>query len=149
MARCAMLQSMKITSDRSLISPAWLPALSGDLAVFVVFAALGRNSHHESQGLADAIVTALPFWGAWLVVAPLLGAFSARSNGSAGEAVRTTSRAWLCAWPLALLLRAAVQRRGIAPGFDIVALLANMLFLVTWRSLLSFIASAQARRHRP
>jgi hypothetical protein len=115
-----------------------LPA--GDLAAFLLFSALGRHQHHEANRPLEALIIALPFMAGWLAVAPWFGAFRLTAPPAL---LRRTAAAWLCAWPVCLLLRAVVQRRAIPPGFDLVALLANALFLLAWRGAL---AIALARR---
>ena len=53
--------------------------VTGDLIAFIVFAALGRETHNEATGLGaigQTLWTALPFILGWFLVAPWLGAFS-------------------------------------------------------------------------
>ena len=50
----------------------------GDACMFVIFAAVGRASHHEASGLGaflSVLQTAAPFAIGWFVVAPFLGAY--------------------------------------------------------------------------
>lgn len=118
----------------------WL--LAGDALTFLLFSALGRHQHQETNGPAEALIIAAPFIVGWLAVAPWLGAFR---SAVPRVFLQRTGLAWLCAWPVCLLLRALVQRRAIPIGFDIVALIVNALFLLIWRGAL---AAVLARRPR-
>jgi hypothetical protein len=111
------------------------PALAvlGDFAVFMVFAGLGRGQHGESRGPGEIVVTGLPFFAAWIVVAALAGKYRANRRDTPADTARRTALTWLMAWPIALAIRAAVQHRGIPPSFDIVALIANGVLLCGWR----------------
>lgn len=92
------------------------------------------------------LATAAPFLLAWFVVSPRLGVFRAGWRRQGFPALRQVALAWLAAWPIALLLRAALQRRGIPLSFDLVALLANGVFLLAWRGLYLAWASRRANR---
>src|SRR5664279_4402356 len=102
-------------------------AAAGDALVFTLFAALGRNQHHEATGLLAALVTAWPFAGAWLVVGPFRGAFATAAVRSPGHAVKAVLKSWPLAWPLGLLARAVLQQRGIPVSFDLVVLVTNLV----------------------
>jgi hypothetical protein len=123
---------------RAVRTPAigWLAV--GDILAFVLFAALGRHQHQESNGPVEALIIAAPFIVGWFAVAPWFGAFR---PGPPREMLQRTALAWLCAWPVCLLLRALVQRRAVPIRFDLVALLVNALFLLAWRGVV-----AMARR---
>ena len=118
---------------------------AGDALCFVLFAALGHNQHGETGGLESVITIALPFIVAWFAVAPWADALDVARVVAPRDFLKHTALAWLCAWPLALLLRAVVQHRGIAVSFDLIALLANGIFLLLWRGAFVLLA----RRARP
>jgi DUF3054 family protein len=109
----------------------------GDLLCFLIFAALGRNSHEEASGFAaipQIIITALPFAAGWFLVSPLVGAFQHKIMAQPRAMVMRTALAWLLAWPVAMLLRGIFVDHGIPPlSFAIVVLLFNMVFLLVWR----------------
>jgi len=109
----------------------------GDLICFLIFAALGRNTHGEASGLAaitQIIITALPFAAGWFLVSPFLGAFRHKILTQPRAMVMRTALAWLLAWPFAMLLRGIFVDHGIPPlSFAIVVLLFNMLLLLIWR----------------
>jgi Protein of unknown function (DUF3054) len=109
----------------------------GDLICFLIFAALGRNTHGEASGLAaipQIIITALPFAAGWFLVSPFVGAFRHKILTQPRAMVMRTALAWLLAWPFAMLLRGIFVDHGIPPlSFAIVVLLFNMLLLLIWR----------------
>jgi hypothetical protein len=106
----------------------------GDTLVFLIFAAGGRNQHHESGGLVDVVTTALPFLVAWFVVAPWFGAFRPPATAMVRAVVQRMAMAWIVAWILGLALRVAVQQRGIDGAFPVIALLFNAVLLLGWRA---------------
>jgi hypothetical protein len=109
----------------------------GDLICFLIFAALGRNTHGEASGLAaipQIIITAFPFAAGWFLVSPFVGAFRHKILTQPRAMVMRTALAWLLAWPFAMLLRGIFVDHGIPPlSFAIVVLLFNMLLLLIWR----------------
>src|SRR5690348_1255746 len=109
----------------------------GDLICFLIFAALGRNTHGEASGFAaipQIIITALPFAAGWFLVSPFVGAFRHKILTQPRAMVMRTALAWLLAWPFAMLLRGIFVDHGIPPlSFAIVVLLFNMLLLLIWR----------------
>jgi cation transport ATPase len=109
----------------------------GDLLCFLVFAALGSNTHGEVTGLASIpriIVTALPFAAGWFLVSPFVGAFRRDIVAQPRAMVIRTAVAWLISWPVTLILRGIFVDHGIPPlTFDIVVLLFNLLILEVWR----------------
>jgi DUF3054 family protein len=109
----------------------------GDLICFLIFAALGRNTHGEASGLAaipQIIITALPFVAGWFLVSPFVGAFRHKILTHPRAMVMHTALAWLLAWPVAMLLRGIFVDHGIPPlSFAIVVLLFNMVLLLIWR----------------
>ncbi len=138
---------MRTASTKSLAVPAMgtsrgVPVrvvllIAGDLVSFLVFAGVGRQSHGEASGLAavgQIAVTAFPFALGWLLVAPFLGAFRRSRTQDVRAMLRTTELSWLCAWPVALMLRWALSADHKVPlSFAIVILVANALFLGIWR----------------
>jgi hypothetical protein len=109
----------------------------GDLICFLIFAALGRNTHGEASGLAaipQIIITALPFAAGWFLVSPFVGAFRHKILTQPRAMVMRTALAWLLAWPFAMFLRGIFVDHGKPPlSFAIVVLLFNMLLLLIWR----------------
>lgn len=121
----------------------------GDACVFLIFAAVGRSSHHEASGL-DAfwlvVQTATPFALGWFLVAPFLGVYRESVIIRLRPMLGRTALGWLCAWPVAMLLRwlftlnDAPLSLGSWVSFSAVVLVANMLFLGIWRGLFALVA---------
>jgi len=109
----------------------------GDLLCFLIFAALGRNTHGEASGFAaipQIILTALPFIAGWFLVSPFVGAFRHKILSQPLAMAIRTALAWLIAWPVAMLLRGIFVDHGVPPlSFAMVVLLFNMLLLLIWR----------------
>ena len=109
----------------------------GDLICFLIFAALGRNTHGEASGFAaipQIILTALPFAVGWFLVSPFVGAFRHKILAQPRAMVLRTVLAWLLSWPIAMLLRGIFVDHGIPPlSFAIVVLLFNTVLLLVWR----------------
>lgn len=111
----------------------WVLA-AGDAVAFVLFAALGHEQHGESTGLGHIVGAALPFIAVWLVMSPWAGAYRLPRQLRLRQVLQRTGFAWLCAWPVALLLRALILQRGVPLSFALVALIANAVFLGVWRT---------------
>jgi DUF3054 family protein len=113
----------------------------GDLMCFLVFAALGLNTHREeASGFAaipQIIFTALPFAAGWFLVSPFVGAFRSKILAQPRAMVMRTVLAWLLSWPVAMLLRRIFVNDDISPRsfaiFAIVVLLFNTVLLLVWR----------------
>jgi hypothetical protein len=119
---------------------------------FLIFAALGRNTHGESSGFAaipQIIVTAIPFAAGWFLISPFVGAFRQKLLAQPRSMAMRTALAWLLAWPVAMLLRRIFVNDGISPLsfaiFAIIVLLFNMLLLLLWRW--SFALYNSRRKH--
>jgi hypothetical protein len=112
-------------------------SLVGDAVLVVVFAAVGRASHHEAVDLPGVASTAGPFLAGlaigWLVT--LAWRAPARPW-------RTGVGVWAVTLVAGMLLRVAVGE-GTAPAFVIVAAVFLLLTLVGWRLI---AAAVSARR---
>ncbi|WP_265446530.1 DUF3054 domain-containing protein [Flexivirga meconopsidis] len=110
-----------------------LPAAVLDIAVILVFAAIGRASHHESNPVVDALGTAWPF----LAGAALGWAVSVVVWRVAPILVRHSLPVWICAVAGGMLLR-QLTGRGVAFSFVVVATIFLGVFLLGWRAIASF-----------
>ena len=121
-------------SDRRLV----LVAMALDAIAILLFAALGRRSHDEGDGVLDVLETAAPFLVAlaagWIVV---LVTRLAPTSVVAGVVF------WVVTVVGGLVLRRTVWDRGTRPSFIVVAALVLGLLLVGWRAGVSV---ARARR---
>jgi hypothetical protein len=126
----------------------------GDMMCFLIFAALGRNSHGEASGFAaipQIIITALPFAAGWFLVSPFVGAFRQKFMTEPRAMAIRTVLAWLVAWPVAMLLRRIFVNDGISPLrfaiFAIIVLLFNMLLLLVWRGAFALFNGLRKRNY--
>jgi hypothetical protein len=131
------------TTDSS--GAAWwsLALVAGDLLSFLIFAVAGRRSHQEAVGLdalSQTLLTALPFVLGWFLVAPWLGAFRRARTRTPLAMLGRTELSWLCALPLALVLRWVIVRHAPPLSFALVAGVVNALFLGGWRTAFAWLA---------
>jgi hypothetical protein len=118
--------------------------VAGDAASFLVFAGLGRSQHGEASGLSavgQIAGTAVPFALGWYLVAPWLGAYRRRLTTGVRSMLRRTELAWVCAWPVAMVLRLVFVDHKVPSGilsFALVVLLSNALFLGLWRGVFAW-----------
>lgn len=120
----------------------------GDIAAFIIFAAIGRSSHGLASGLqafVEVITTALPFILGWLLTSPFLGSYRSTTITTPLRMMKLTALAWLVACPVGLLLRALFLQRGIPVSFALVTFISNLLLLVSWRTLLAWFISRYRR----
>lgn len=136
----------------------WRPVLLvvGDAISFLIFAGVGRTNHGETSGPGALLYiagTALPFAAAWFVVSPFLGAFRRSATSTLGAMLQRTELAWLCAWPVAMIVRFIADRiRGLSLNsgfltFAVVVLVTNAIFLGVWRGAFALV-SARLRQSR-
>lgn len=115
-------------------------AIIVDLLLVVLFAVLGRLSHHEGIGLVGVVQTAWPFLVALLVGwAVLLWRKRDHLTPTSGVFV------WLVTWVGGLVLR-VVGGDTAAVAFMIVAGLMLALFLIGWRLLALLVPRGRAGR---
>lgn len=103
-------------------------ALGLDALVVIVFAGIGRASHHESNPVVDALQTAWPFLAGvavgWLLVRAISGRLPLEVN--------TGWPVWLCAVAVGMVLR-RLTGEGTAFPFIVVATVFLGVFLLGWR----------------
>ncbi len=115
-------------------------ALLLDVVLVVVFAAIGRASHEESNPLVGALLTAWPFLVGtavgWVVVRTLRRGWPI----SVGPGVTV----WFATVVIGMVLRRATGQ-GTALSFVVVASLVLAAFLLGWRGLGGYAARRAAR----
>lgn len=104
-------------------------ALGIDVAMIILFAAIGRTSHHEGTPLAGTLRVAAPF-----VIGYLIAAAVTRLD-LRPYSLLAAARAWLPGIALGMLLRRFVFDRGTQWSFVIVAFIATAILLAGWRLL--------------
>ncbi|CAG0935292.1 hypothetical protein TFLX_04124 [Thermoflexales bacterium] len=94
-----------------------LMLVSGDMAIFMFFAFMGRETHapRDANLIVNALPTLLTFLIAWFAVARLGGVYRADVITQPRAAVVRTLIAWLMAAPIALLSRAILLSRTAIP----------------------------------
>jgi Protein of unknown function (DUF3054) len=107
-----------------------LAAALADLALLVVFAAVGRRSHDgDASPVVDTLTIAAPFLIGYVVSATVLRL----DRDPVG--VRRGAMVWALGLALGFLLRGTLFDRGLAPAFLVVAVLVTGALLVGWRTV--------------
>lgn len=109
-----------------------------DIAMFVVFAALGRASHDEGHAITGTLTVAAPFVIAYVVMAAI-----ARLQRDP-LSVRRAAAVWFPTVVLGMVLRRLVFDRGTAPAFVVVAFITTAVLLLGWRALVHIVRTARA-----
>jgi len=109
--------------------------LAGDLAIFSIFALVGRETHAggDPNLIANALPTLVPFVLMWLIAAPPLGVFRPGVYRAIPLAIIRTLAAWIVSGPVAILIRAQLlQRTAIPLPFVAVTMGLNGVLLIGW-----------------
>lgn len=118
----------------------------GDVGFLLLFATIGRSIHSGGFHFdLQALGTAAPFLGAWLLVAPLLGAYTPGATRSTGDALGALVKAWAVAVPLGLAGRGLIKGEVPPTPFIGVAMLMTLVFLATWRSVYVQLTGAEIK----
>ena len=114
--------------------------LLGDLAVFLVFVALGKTEHGIIQSRA-LLRTALPFAIVWCAISPWLGAYRASTLHNLRTTAWRIPLIWLLCAFVALLVRAILTDRPMTLAFALVAIAVQGALLVSWRGVFMMVTS--------
>ncbi|WP_077487930.1 DUF3054 domain-containing protein [Sinomonas mesophila] len=129
-------------SSPSHAAPARALAAAADIAVVLVFAAVGRGFHTVENPVLGVLATAWPFLvglaAAWAAVRAWRRPLALWPTGIA---------AWAGAWAIGMLLRAATGA-GTAVPFLVVALVTLGLLLLGWRAIALAVRRLSARAAR-
>lgn len=121
---------MKTTPRRNTVL-----LLSGDLAVFVMFALVGRETHASSDPnlIVNALPTLMPFMLIWVLVSIPMGVYRPNVYRVTPLTIIRTLAAWLVTAPIALYVRALLLARTAIPvPFIVVTLGLNGVLLIAW-----------------
>ncbi len=126
-------------------SPRTLAAAIGDVALILLFIALGELQH--GYGLlaqpGRVVGTALPFLIGWGVASVLVGVYAPQTYRSLRRSVVRTALAWVGAVLVGLALRATSIFHGdFAVTFMLVSLGVGLVLLVPWRAAISYLGRA-------
>lgn len=116
--------------QRSINGWIWLT----DVAVLLLFAAIGRQNHGEQNPVDAIIITALPFIIGWSLVGWGTGQLHRRPLG---QWVWQSAIANIVACTLGLGMRALWLQRGVPVSFALVALGVTTLLLLSVRIIYS------------
>jgi hypothetical protein len=109
--------------------------LSGDLAIFVMFALVGRETHASSDPnlIVNALPTLMPFVLIWILVSVPMGVYRPKVYRFVPLTIIRTLAAWIVAGPIALYVRALLLARTAIPvPFVIVTMGLNGVLLLAW-----------------
>lgn len=120
-------------------TPTFTRVLLIDLALIVVFAAIGRRSHDESGAVVGILSTAAPF-----LIGYTVSALATRLDRAPMSLIRAVI-AWAPGIALGMVLRRLVFDRGTASPFVIVAFISTAVLLLGWRVIALLVG--RARRH--
>lgn len=121
------------------IDRAAAPLAVGDVLVLIALLTVGTLSHSSTAFLLDnplylAGVYA-PFLIGWVVVAPLVGAYSAGAAETAKSSIPLVVRSWIPAAAVGFVLRTFVFTGSAAPTFIVVMLVTGTVALGGWRAI--------------
>jgi hypothetical protein len=87
--------------------------MAGDLAVFVMFALVGRETHASSDPnlIVNALPTLMPFVLIWLLVSVPMGVYRPNVYRLTPLTIIRTLAAWIVTGPIALYVRALLLAR--------------------------------------
>lgn len=107
----------------------------GDLAIFVMFALVGRETHASSDPnlIVNALPTLMPFVLIWLLISVPMGVYRPNVYRVTPLTIIRTLAAWIVAGPIALYARALLLARTAIPvPFIIVTMGLNGVLLLAW-----------------
>jgi hypothetical protein len=109
--------------------------MAGDLAIFVVFVLVGRETHAAGGPnlIINALPTLLPFGLIWFLVAIPMGVLRPNVYRAVPPTAIRTLAAWIVAGPIAIYVRALLLSRTAIPWqFVVVTMSLNAVLLLTW-----------------
>lgn len=127
---------MTVSSEAQALSSGKTAGLvTGDLLMFVLFAAVGRSAHTESTDFGELARIAAPLAIGWVAVAPWMHIYRAGIADRLRPALLRTTLTWALAGPLGLLIRRWVFKDSTPVPFIITTLLFNLILLLVWRAV--------------
>jgi len=109
--------------------------IAGDLAIFVVFVLVGRETHAAGDPnlIINALPTLLPFVLIWFLIAIPIGVLRPNEYRVMRLTTIRTLAAWIIAGPIAIYVRALLLGRTAVPWqFVAVTMGLNAVLLLTW-----------------
>jgi hypothetical protein len=106
----------------------------GDLALVLLFFALGELQHGGIAALPSLPSSAAPFLFGWVVASLVVGVYGAPWRESRLDAAVRTAGAWTGAVAIGQVLRDTPLLPGSAdPAFVLVSLVGGLVLLLPWR----------------
>lgn len=118
---------------------------AGDALIILLFAALGRNAHHEHGGPAHVLATALPFLAGWYAAAAAARLYD-RLAGPWRRVIGLTAGTALAGGIIGLLIRSVLERRIVPLSFAAVALTFLTVLLTAFHAGVRAVTAARGRR---
>lgn len=116
-----------------------VPLAIGDLLVLILLITVGTLNHTTADFLLENPTYLLGVWApfviGWVLIAPLVGAYSPGAVESAKASVPLVIRSWIPAVAVGFLLRVYVFTGSAALPFVIVMVLLGAVSLAGWRFL--------------
>jgi len=113
----------------------------GDLAIFIAFALIGRETHAAGDPnlIVNTLPTLIPFVLMWLIVAAPFGVYRPGVYRAVPLAIIRTLAAWVLSGPVAILIRAQLlQRTAIPLPFVAVTMGLNGGLLLGWHVFMAW-----------
>ncbi|MBP7686987.1 MAG: DUF3054 domain-containing protein [Thermoflexales bacterium] len=127
---------MTISSRRNT-----LILMAGDLAIFVMFALVGRETHASSDPnlIVNALPTLLPLILIWTLASVPMGVYRPNVYRFVPLTIIRTLAAWIVTGPIALYARALLLARTAIPvPFIVVTMGLNGALLLAWHIFLAW-----------
>lgn len=106
----------------------------GDALILLLFAAIGRSSHHQGGPVVETVLVALPFLIGWFSAAWAQGVYRPEAFSSAPAALAITARTWLAGGIIGLIIRSVAEHHLAPPTFVAIALGFNLVLLCAWHA---------------
>ncbi len=115
--------------------------MAGDLAIFVMFALVGRETHASSDPnlIVNALPTLLPLILIWTLASVPMGVYRPNVYRFVPLTIIRTLAAWIVTGPIALYARALLLARTAIPvPFIVVTMGLNGALLLAWHIFLAW-----------
>lgn len=112
-------------------------AFLGDIVILLLFAGLGRSSHHEASGVLATLGVAAPFLSGWFLAAIWTRPYAPPAFRSPRHAIAIAVRTWLLGCAIGLLIRSLVEGHVTPLSFVLVALIFNGILICAWHALVA------------
>jgi hypothetical protein len=116
-------------------------AILGDIVILLLFAAIGRSSHHEAGDVPATIGVAAPFLAGWFLAAVRTRPYARAAFRLPRTAIAITLRTWLVGGIIGLIIRSIVEWHVTPLTFAVIALVFNGVLLCTWHATVTRLSA--------